>query len=188
MEMPRDEMEVIGPRSNNRNLDEQPDIVPFSVDPWMHGGVDEGYDPDEFDYRGMEDDDEFDVGSSIRETKFVDRQARQSDIDAIQSQNSDFDGDRSRESKAAYRTGDRSAKFPRLMTGSELAHRQEHAGFCNHASMYREGTTVEHEEYGTGIIESISGQNLKQTATVAFEYHGRKRFRLAWCNLKIVDE
>lgn len=77
-------------------------------------------------------------------------------------------------------------QFPRLMTGAELAKKHEET-IRQHPSMYREGMTVKHAEYGTGVIEDLSGKNLKRTATVAFKA-GKKRFRLAFCDLKIVGQ
>ena len=77
--------------------------------------------------------------------------------------------------------------FPRLMTGSELAKQQE-ATIRIHPSMYQECMTVSHDEYGEGTIETISGKNLKQTATVHFPGMGKKRFRLAFSNLSIVED
>ena len=78
-------------------------------------------------------------------------------------------------------------KFPRLMTGADLAKQQE-AKTRHHPSMYREGMTVQHEEYGDGVIESITGQNMKTTATVDFPELGKKKFRLAFTNLEIVED
>ncbi len=91
-----------------------------------------------------------------------------------------------REPQSGFETT-KTTEFPRLMTGTDLAKQQE-TTIRNHPSMYKEGMTVVHDGYGRGTIESISGQNLKQTATVDFEGVGRKRFRLAFSNLEIVDD
>ena len=56
------------------------------------------------------------------------------------------------------------------------------------AHNFEVGVSVTHPEYGLGIIESISGNARKRTATVNFELVGQKQFRLAHCNLQIVDE
>ena len=80
---------------------------------------------------------------------------------------------------------DKLAQFPRLMTGADFAAKQETA-IRNHPSMYKEGMSVEHEKYGEGTILEISGKNSKQTATVHFPGAGKKRFRLAFINLKIL--
>ena len=47
--------------------------------------------------------------------------------------------------------------------------------------------TVEHDEYGTGVIETLSGKNMKRTATVSFKA-GKKKFRLAFSDLRIVSQ
>ena len=78
-------------------------------------------------------------------------------------------------------------EFPRLMTGTELAKKRE-TTIRNHPSMYQVEMTVIHEDYGTGTVVSLSGQNMKRTATVVFEKFGKKSIRLAFCDLTIVDE
>ncbi|MCH2182444.1 MAG: UvrD-helicase domain-containing protein [Mariniblastus sp.] len=74
--------------------------------------------------------------------------------------------------------------FPRLMTGTELA---EQGAARVHPSKFQVGMRVEHEEYGQGTIITLSGANLKRTATIEFDELGSKRFRLAFCNLQILD-
>ena len=88
------------------------------------------------------------------------------------------------EPKASFET---EKKLPRLMTGAELAKKQE-TTIRNHPSMYSEGMSVIHEDYGPGYIEKLSGQNMKRTATVVFEGAGKKSIRLAFCDLTIVEE
>ena len=90
------------------------------------------------------------------------------------------------ESKAGFDAASDSS-FPRLMTGADLAEKQASATH-HHPSMYRTGMTVQHDEYGDGVIESISGQNMKKTATVDFPELGKKKFRLAFTKLEIVDQ
>ena len=46
---------------------------------------------------------------------------------------------------------------------------------------------VEHGENGRGDVVKISGSKNKTIATVHFPGVGRKQFRLAFCNLKIVE-
>ncbi len=154
MELPRESMEVFEPKSIV-NYDEELDDFPFDMDPWMHGGINDGLDAAELDQRGYEDDES---------------------------------PSRIRESHGNFRVADGPARFPRLMTGSDLARQQEQIAIRQHPSMYRAGMTVEHVEYGIGTIETISGINMKQTATVDFAHGGRKRFRLAFSDLKIVGE
>lgn len=74
--------------------------------------------------------------------------------------------------------------FPRLMTGTELA---EQAAARTHPLKFQLGMRVEHDEYGQGTIVELSGSNIKRTATVEFDGLGRKRFRLAYCNLQLVS-
>ena len=78
----------------------------------------------------------------------------------------------------------KSPNFPRLMTGTELA---EQGAARVHPSKFQVGMRVSHEEYGQGTIVTLTGNNLKRTATVEFEELGSKRFRLAFCNLQIID-
>ena len=85
-------------------------------------------------------------------------------------------------------TGYKENGFPRIMTGADFEKKQqEQVATRPHPSMYRVGMSVEHEEYGVGTVEKLSGKNLKRTATVDFENKGLKKFRLAFCNLKIVE-
>ncbi|MCH2178711.1 MAG: UvrD-helicase domain-containing protein [Mariniblastus sp.] len=73
----------------------------------------------------------------------------------------------------------------RLMTGAEFA---EQAAAKTHPSRFETGMLVEHEEYGTGTITELSGSKMKRIASVDFTEQGMKRFRLAFCNLKIVGK
>ncbi len=74
--------------------------------------------------------------------------------------------------------------FPRLMTGTDLA---KQAAGRTHTLEFQLGMRVEHDEYGQGTIAELSGTNIKRTATVDFDGIGSKRFRLAFCNLRIVS-
>ena len=79
-------------------------------------------------------------------------------------------------------------KFPRLMTGTEFVKKlEEDAETRLHPSMFKEGMAVEHSDYGRGDIVKISGSKNKTIATVHFPGVGKKQFRLAFCNLKIVE-
>ena len=94
------------------------------------------------------------------------------------------DGEQVNEASPEFKTNG----FPRLMTGADFERRQqEQVAIRPHPSMYQEGTKVEHDEYGVGQVEKVSGKNLKRTATVHFPEKGRKKFRLAFCNLKIIE-
>jgi DNA helicase-2/ATP-dependent DNA helicase PcrA len=76
--------------------------------------------------------------------------------------------------------------FPRLMTGAELEARQ-HSHIRLHPEKHEVGMVVEHSEYGIGTIVDISGGGAKKTGTIDFETLGRKKFRLAFVNLRLVD-
>ncbi len=154
MELPRESMDVFEPQSS-RIYDNHVDVVPFDIDPWLRGGIDDGYDSDQLDQRGQEDGE---GSSSVRE------------------------------SSPSFRHSAANPPVLKLMTGSELARQQEQIAIHHHPSMFRIGGLVEHDEYGVGTIEKISGENMKRTATVAFERGGKKSFRLAFSNLKIVGE
>ena len=74
------------------------------------------------------------------------------------------------------------------MTGTEFVKKlEEDAETRLHPSMFKEGMAVEHSDYGRGDIVKISGSKNKTIATVHFPGVGRKQFRLAFCNLKIVE-
>ena len=57
-----------------------------------------------------------------------------------------------------------------------------------HPGAFRIGMQVEHLDYGIGTVMMLSGKDAKKTATVEFPGLGQKRFRLAFCNLQIVDK
>lgn len=51
---------------------------------------------------------------------------------------------------------------------------------------YREGNWVRHGEHGEGRIVSVTGRGPKRTATIRFD-DGEHRFRLAFCELELID-
>ncbi|TWT84361.1 ATP-dependent DNA helicase PcrA [Planctomycetes bacterium CA13] len=51
---------------------------------------------------------------------------------------------------------------------------------------YREGTQVRHDEYGDGMIVSVTGRGPKRTATIRFD-DGERNFRLAFAQLEVID-
>ena len=76
--------------------------------------------------------------------------------------------------------------FPRLMTGAQLAEKQEiESAHRLHPDVFLVGMFVTHEKYGSGELIDLSGQGKKRVATVEFEGLGKKRFRLAHVNLTI---
>ncbi len=136
-----------------------------------------------YDYH-IDDDVPFDVDpwlhDGINSGDSADQDLRGMEDEELPVPTSDHSSD-SRPDKIAER------KFPRLMTGTELAKQQEASPTRLHPSVFAEGMFVRHDEYGVGTIVGISGQQMKKTATVQFPGLGKKRFRLTFCNLKIVD-
>lgn len=81
------------------------------------------------------------------------------------------------------------AAFPRLLTAAELE--AEHASGDHvrlHPESYNVGMGVEHPEYGIGRVAAITGEGQKRTATIDFPTLGKKRFRLAFCNFRVVSQ
>lgn len=78
--------------------------------------------------------------------------------------------------------------FPRLITAAQLAAEQEAMPVHTrlHPESYKIGMDVEHPEYGIGTIVTMTGEGQKRTATIEFAKLGKKRFRLAFCNLRAV--
>lgn len=79
--------------------------------------------------------------------------------------------------------------FPRIVTAAQLAAEQAEltSDIRLHPESYEIGMDVEHPEYGVGTIADLTGQGQKRTATIEFPQLGRKRFRLAYCNLRSVE-
>ena len=79
------------------------------------------------------------------------------------------------------------ATFPRIVTAAQIEAQQ--AAMESHVRLHPESyevdMRVEHPEYGFGLIVEITGKGAKRTATVDFEGLGKKRFRLAFCNLRV---
>lgn len=71
-----------------------------------------------------------------------------------------------------------------LITGSQL-----HDQMASRAPIdsFHLNQAVEHPEYGRGTIIELSGSGPKKTATVDFRLHGRRRFRLSHCSLRVVE-
>ncbi len=158
MELPRDEMSVFEPVSNH--FDEQSVADSISqIDPWMHDGI------PSFDVNEVN----LDVNDSNDESDSV------SESPATFSLSSDT----KTETKPT---------FPRIVTGAQIAAEQEamtsHVRL--HPESYQIGMDVEHPEYGVGTVTGLTGEGQKRTATIEFAKLGKKRFRLAFCNLSAV--
>ncbi len=78
--------------------------------------------------------------------------------------------------------------FPRLVTAAQFAAEQEAllSDIRLHPESYKIGMDVEHPDYGIGRILTLTGEGQKRTATIEFAKLGKKRFRLAFCNLRAV--
>ncbi|MEM9941178.1 MAG: UvrD-helicase domain-containing protein [Planctomycetota bacterium] len=80
------------------------------------------------------------------------------------------------------------AEIPGMVTGSQFAVDQE-AKFSGQRlppEDYRLGMQVEHPEYGEGLIVGLTGHGPKRTAEIEFETQGKKTFRLAFVNLRLI--
>ncbi len=159
MELPREAMEVFEPTS-----DEIDPEVFAQIDSWLHGGIGEGQVDDSLAI-GVPD--EIDI--SFDPEMFESAESLRKGI--------------AKQKKSA-------PTMPRIFTGTELAEEQERlqSNVRVHPGAFRIGMKVEHLEYGIGTVEMLSGKDAKKTATVDFPGLGKKRFRLAFCNLQIVDE
>lgn len=81
----------------------------------------------------------------------------------------------------------KSAAFPRLMTGAELAAEEDaHTSVRLHPNSFEEGMRVLHAEYGIGTVTTLTGEGQKRTATIDFPGRGKKRIRVAFCKLRAV--
>jgi len=57
------------------------------------------------------------------------------------------------------------------------------ASEASDTSLIRTGTKVEHQRFGTGVVEILEGDK----ATVNFPQHGKKQLLLKFAKLKIVN-
>ncbi len=156
MELPREAMDVFEPSSGPFFDDADVADAIDQIDPWLHDGI------PEIDIHDPHRSDQFDQ-------EFGDEDEQPADSDIVRESKSDF------------------SSFPRLVTAAQLAEEQGNETFVRlHPSRFSIGMVVEHPEYGLGEIVDLSGDGQKRTATIEFEKLGRKRFRLAFCNLRLV--
>ena len=81
------------------------------------------------------------------------------------------------------------ATFPRLVTAAELARDQEATAQKRfHPEIFKVGMSVDHPDYGIGVIVDISGSGIKKTGTVDFREYGKRRFRLSHAPLAPAEE
>ncbi len=159
MELPRQSMAVFEPSSSEVNSD-----ILDEIDPWLHGGVDDKIVDDS-------------LAAGIPEDLDI-----SFDPAMFESPESLTRGLKDRQKLPSF--------TPRIFTGAEFADQQEklRSTVRVHPNAFRIGMQVEHLDYGIGTIVMLSGKAAKKTATVDFSDLGKKRFRLAFCNLQIVDE
>ena len=157
MELPREEMQIFEPVSSQAFDDEALADSIADLDPWMHDGL-PSYDINDDNLPESD-------GGTVRESVLSSPASASETKDA---------------SKVA-------SKFPRIVTASQLEAEQNAmtAHTRLHPEAYKVDMQVEHPEYGMGIVVEITGKGAKRTATVDFERLGKKRFRLAFCNLRV---
>ena len=159
MELPRKEMAVFEP-----NSDEVDDDVFADIDPWMHDGFQE-----------IQIDDSLSAGvPTDPDISF--------DPDAFSSPEALSAEIEEKSTKLPFQpkifTGAELAeKQEKMQSNIRL-----------HPSNFQIGMKVEHVQYGIGTIVMLSGNESKKTATVDFPELGKKKFRLAFSNLQIVSE
>ena len=181
MELPREEMQIFEPVSSHHFDDESLADSIADLDPWMHDGLpeidindDNGPSIGIHDAQDDQSDPDEDLGEVVRES-----------IAAVQADSQSGDS-----FSAASTSGSSSklaAAFPRIVTASQIEAEQEamQSHVRLHPESYQVDMEVEHPEYGVGVIVEITGKGPKRTATVDFERLGKKRFRLAFCNLMV---
>lgn len=163
MELPREEMDVFEPVSQTYTSDDIADAID-DIDPWLNDGLPS-----------------IDINADAPPNDDIVREAPTL-----------FNPDNGKVEPNATPTEALegvAAAFPRLMTGAQLAEQQEamQDQVRLHPESYSVGMEVEHPEYGLGSIVHITGNGQKRTAEIDFEKLGKKRFRLAFVNLRVID-
>ncbi|MFK7767739.1 MAG: ATP-dependent helicase [Mariniblastus sp.] len=184
MELPRDEMAVFEPVSP---VYEQPSVDSISnVDPW-------GDDLPAIDIND-------DVASDALNVKDKDSTEDKDDFggdpefemdDAVREISPSFSKMEKTSGKVTVDRGTskkKLPKMPRIVTAAQLATEQEAMGSFQRLDPkgYKLGMEVEHPEYGDGTITGLTGDGAKRTATIEFTKLGTKRFRLSFCNLRVL--
>jgi len=159
MELPREEMQIFEPASTHYDEQSVADSI-SQIDPWLHDGLPS-----------------YDVNDDLKNS---------GNDDSVSEKLTSFQLDGSEETEEKAKT-DKPA-FPRIVTAAQLAAEQEKftADVRLHPESYAVGMQVEHPEYGVGTVSALTGEGQKRTATIEFVKLGRKRFRLAFCNLRAI--
>ena len=184
MELPREEMQVFEPVS--QVYDQQAVVDSISnIDPWENDGL------PSFDIND-------DVSTNDTIEQDVDGASEEAPGDESDFASGDASGGSVREiapsfAKMKAPTGKGSAKkalphIPRIVTGAQLATEQEAAAEFVRLDPegYQLEMEIEHPEYGEGTIVGLTGEGVKRTATIEFPKLGQKRFRLTFCNLRVL--
>jgi len=186
MELPRSEMDVFEPRTHDPfdNQSASDSFDGIDIDPWLHDGLPEiDINATTADRIRLLDDDDYDYHLPNRKSNSLKNLKVLSDADSV---DPDFDdGDPSSGNSFVKET--RSAAFPRLMTAAQFAEQDASTGVRLHPSSFEVGMNVDHLEYGIGTVIDLSGEGQKRTATIDFQDLGKKRIRVAYCNLRAVN-
>ena len=181
MELPREEMQIFEPVSSHHFDDEALADSIADLDPWMHDGLPEiDINDDNGPSIGIHDDSEDDQGDPDENLGDVVRES----IATAQAGNESSDLFSASSGGSSSKSA---ATFPRIVTAAQIEAQQEamQSHVRLHPESYEVDMEVEHPEYGFGVIVEITGKGPKRTATVDFEKLGKKRFRLAFCNLRV---
>lgn len=207
MELPRQEMQISRPSSNSFEIDQEFDGVFEGMDPFMNDGLpcydihgDRHDEAESHDFSssvhssqsdaGSDDDSEFDHSQfdqdSVREVHDGYRVSKSKSRTRPQASSGKSSSVPGRD--AAKLERGRLAEFPRLLTAAQLAEQQQDSNTIRiHPSRFQIGMIVEHQEYGMGSIMSLTGEGKKRMATIEFPHLGKKRFHLAFVNLRVPE-
>ncbi|MFT5301086.1 MAG: DNA helicase-2/ATP-dependent DNA helicase PcrA [Mariniblastus sp.] len=159
MELPREEMQIFEPASNDSGVNAAADSI-SQLDPWMDDGLPaidiNATEEQKFDSDFSDDHDEPKNSTQVKES-------------------------------STSKTLVSKPTIARIVTGAQMAAEQEASKHVRlDPESYRLGMEVEHAEYGPGTLIELTGEGPKRTATIDFEQLGKKRFRLAFCNLRVM--
>lgn len=186
MELPREEMAVFEPVSHVYDDPSHDDSI-SNIDPWCDEDLPsydinddvQIVDPSSKD-NSPDDDPGFELDGGVREISpsFEKMQPAETKVKTV-----------ARNSKSKKGKSQKSVReLPRLMTAAQLESKQ--SAMASQVRLepeqYKIQMDVEHPEYGEGTIVELTGDGVKRTATIDFPKLGRKRFRLTFCNLRVL--
>jgi DNA helicase II / ATP-dependent DNA helicase PcrA len=203
MELPRQDMQIVEPRSfGYHSKDEWGDAIE-GLDPFMNDGL-PTYDIHQDDYQDSPDVSKTsfpsepklycDDDSGFDRFEFLDDQVQEVSPKyqtlrkpVPETVNYEPEVDLN-ETDSEFVVGKKLPKFPRLVTAAQLAQQQTaESSVYLHPSCYQVGMAVAHDEYGNGVIVSLLGEGTKRMATIDFSGRGMKRFHLAFAKLKAAE-